>query len=100
MSACASPGTALAQLGQSEVEDFQPAVGGDEQVLRLEVPMDDALLVRGRQRPRDLLRIVQGFPLWNAAGTEQHAQRLSLEQLGDDIGCPVVRLHVIYGMDV
>ena len=81
-------------------EDFQPAVGRDEEVLRLEVPMDDALLVRGRQRPRDLPRIVQGFPLWNAAGIEQHTQRLSLEQLGDDIGCPVVRLHVIYGMDV
>ena len=91
---------ALAQLGQSEVEDLQPAIAGDEDVLRLQVSMDDSLFVRGRQSVRDLPRVVQRFPLGNAPGTERHTQRLSLEQFGHDIGRALVCLHVIYGMDV
>ena len=41
-------------LGQSEVENLHPVVVGDEQVLGLQVAMDDALLVGGRQSVRDL----------------------------------------------
>ena len=52
----------LDQLGEAEVEDLGAAVGGDEDVLRLQVAVDDALLVRGRQALRDLARQVGGRP--------------------------------------
>ena len=44
----------LRQLGETEVEDLHAPVGRDEDVLRLQVAMDDALLVRGREAARDL----------------------------------------------
>ena len=49
-------GAVLEQLGQAEVQNLDAAVGGDEEVLRLQVAMDDALLVRRRQAVRDLRR--------------------------------------------
>ena len=39
----------LDSLRQAEVEDLQVAVPGDEEVLGLQVPMDDALLVGSRE---------------------------------------------------
>ena len=47
---------ALGQLGQAEVENLDAPVGGDEEILGLEVAVDDPLLVRGRQAARDLAR--------------------------------------------
>jgi hypothetical protein len=38
----------LHQFREAEVQNFDPAVLGNEQVLRLEVPMDDAFVVRCR----------------------------------------------------
>jgi hypothetical protein len=40
----------LAQLGQTEVQHFYPAVGHHHDVARLEVTMGDAALVRGGHR--------------------------------------------------
>ena len=36
------------ELGQSEIEDCDAPLLGHEQVLWLEIPVDDSLLVRGR----------------------------------------------------
>ena len=47
---------AVGQLRDAEIEDLDPAVPGDEQVLRLDVAVDDAALVRGGQAARDLDR--------------------------------------------
>ena len=44
----------LDQPGQAEVEDLGAAVGGDEDVVGLQVAVDDALGVRGGQALRDL----------------------------------------------
>ncbi len=44
---------ALNLLGQAEIEDFGVAAGGDEDVGRLDVAMDDALFVRGVERVGD-----------------------------------------------
>ena len=43
-----------ATRGEAEVEDLDAAVGGEEDVLRLQVAMDDALLVRRGEAARDL----------------------------------------------
>ena len=53
----------LVALGQAEVEDLHPPVGGEEQVLGLEVAVDDALGVRGGEAAshlgRDLERLAR-----------------------------------------
>ena len=46
----------IERLRQPEVEHLHRAVGSDFDVCRLEIAMDDALLVRGFERVRDLLR--------------------------------------------
>ena len=44
------------QSSDPEIGDLQDAVGADEDVLRLQVAMNDLLLVRGGERPKKLLR--------------------------------------------
>ena len=48
----------LRQLRQAEVEDLDAAVGGDEEVLGLQVAVDDPLVVRRGEALRDLERVV------------------------------------------
>lgn len=40
----------LAQAGDSEVEHLEPPIVGDHDVVRLQVAMNNTLLVRGAQR--------------------------------------------------
>ncbi len=51
----------LRQLGETEVEDLDPSVVGDEQVLGFQIPMHDPLLVRRRQALCRLDRIFGGL---------------------------------------
>ena len=46
------------ELREAEVEDLHAAVVRDEDVLGLQVPVDDPLLVRGREAVDDLERVV------------------------------------------
>ena len=48
-------------LREPEVEDLDDAVGPDFDVRRLQVAVDDALLVRGLERVGDLPRDFEGF---------------------------------------
>ena len=75
----------LRELGQAEVENLHPAVVGDEEVLRLEVPVDDPLLVRRRQPVRDLDGVLDRLADRQRAGGQTLAQRLAFEQLGDEV---------------
>ena len=49
------------KLGQAKIENFQAARGGDHQVGWLEVPMNYALLVCGRQAFRELQAQTNGL---------------------------------------
>jgi hypothetical protein len=49
------------QLGQTEVENLDAAVAGDEEVLGFEVAVDDALLVGGGQARDHLDRQLDGL---------------------------------------
>ena len=49
------------ELGQTEGEDLDPAVASQEQVLGLEVPMRNTLIMSGRQAGSDLARVLEGF---------------------------------------
>ncbi len=88
------------QLGEAEVEDLHPAVVGDEDVLGLQVPVDDSLLVRGGEAVDDLERVVDRLALREAAAREGRAQRLAFEELLDDVGRAVVLADVVDGGDV
>jgi hypothetical protein len=44
----------LRELGETEIENLHPTVVRYEEVLWLEIAMDDAFLVSGRQTMRDL----------------------------------------------
>ena len=46
------------QFRQTEVENLDPAVGGDEQVTRFDVPMNDTAIVRRGQTAGDLTRVI------------------------------------------
>ncbi len=59
-------------LGQPEVEHLHDAVGRDLDVRRLQVPVDDPLVVRGLERLRDLPRDRECF---RRAGSDRCASR-------------------------
>jgi len=49
-----STGLRIGPLGQAKVENLDPAVGGELHVTRLDVPVDDPLLVGGLKGICDL----------------------------------------------
>ena len=71
-----------------------------EQVLGLEIAVDDALLVCGRQTARDLDAVLDGLARAERARRHPVAQRLALQQLRDDVGRAVVLAGVVDGDDV
>ena len=88
------------ELGDAEVEQLDVPVPGDEDVLRLQVPVDDAALVRSRESLGHLRRPLKGRGQRNGALRQPLPQRLALEQLGDEVGLPVVEADVVKGDDV
>jgi hypothetical protein len=71
--------------GQTEIENLDVPGGGQEHVLRLEIAVHDALVVRGGQPAGDLRSDVDGFAGGERARRDSLAQRLALQQLGDDV---------------
>ena len=67
------------ELGQAKVKDLDAPVFGDEEVLRFEVAMDDALLVRCRQAMSDLNPEVDGLADRQWAALKQLPQGIALE---------------------
>jgi len=94
------PLSGVRQLGETEVENLHPAVPRHEDVLGLEIPVDDALLVRGGQTLRELDRVVDRLARGEPPPRERRAQRLSLEKLGDHVRRAVVRADVEDRRDV
>ena len=87
------------QLGEAEVEDLDPAVVRDEDVVRLEVAVNDPLVVSSGEATSDLERVVEGLATEGSA-LEAYPQGVALEQLRDDVGRAVVRADIVDGEDV
>ena len=87
------------QLRQPEVENLDAPVRRDEHVLRLQIAMNDALRVRGRESSRQLRREVQGLPDRERRPANPFAQVLTLEQLRDDVRRSLVESEVVDGED-
>ena len=72
--------------GEAEVEDLHAAVGGDEDVVGLQVAVHDAAGVRGAEPGGDLEPVADHVALGKRAAFEPDPQRLAVEQLGDQVG--------------
>ena len=90
----------LRQLRQAEVEDLDPPVFRDEEVLGLQIAMHDSLLVCRAEAVGDLKRVVDGLLRREAASCQSRAQRLAFEKLLHDVGRIVVTADVVDGRDV
>ena len=90
------------QLGEAEVEDLDPSVLREEDVLGLQVPVHDPLFVRGGQTLRHLHRVVDRFARRDRTRTQPAAQRLAFEKLRHDVRRAVARVRpeVVDGRDV
>ena len=88
------------ELGQAEIQHLHSSVGGQEEVLGLEVPVDDVLGVGRLQAPCGLEHVRQDLLGRGRAPRDELSQRLPFEKLGDDVGCPLVGPHVVDGEDV
>ena len=73
------------QFGQTEIQNFHSAVAGDKKVFRLQVTMDDALLVRRRQSARHLQAVVNCLAGGERAVPQSLAQGFAFQQLRDDV---------------
>jgi hypothetical protein len=85
----------LNQLGQTEVENLDPAIACHEQILRLEIAMDDPALVRGREPGGDLERVVNRLPQRQRWPAQVLAEGGALEELGHEERGAAVRPKIV-----
>ena len=86
--------------GQAEVEDFHPAVGRQEEVLRLDVAVDDALGVGGGEPFRDRRADGDRLPPRQRPPGQTLAERLAFQQFHDGIGDGALGAVVVDAQDV
>jgi len=69
------------QLSQCEIEDLDPAVSEEKQVLWLQVTMHYPLIVRRSESARYLRRVLNRFPLRHRTPSQRGTQSLAFQQL-------------------
>ena len=74
------------QPREPEVENLRASVARDEDVLRLQIAMDDALVMRRGHARRHLRREIAGTLPGELPARQQRAQRLAFEQLRHHVG--------------
>ena len=85
---------------QAEVENFQPPIGGDEEILGFQIAVDDAFVVRSRQTARELHTVIGGAPKRQRAVQERAAQRLAFEQFGHRVRDAPLGADVVNGENI
>src|SRR5262245_65050844 len=90
----------MPQLGQTEIENLDAVVFGDEKVFRFEVAMDDAPGVSGRQSAGDLLSVINRLALRYRAFVELRSQFFAFQQFGDDVGRAFVNAQIVDKEDI
>ena len=87
-------GLRLRQLRQSEVQNLHPPVLGDEQVLRFQIAMDNAFLMRRGQPARNLHSVINRLAHRQTAPLDLLPQRFAFQQLRDQIRRAFVCAHL------
>jgi hypothetical protein len=101
----ARAGAGVGQLGDAEVEELGAPAGGplgigdQHDVVGLEVAMDDAAVVGGRQRARDLPRQLDQLGLAHERPRQALAQGLTGDELHDDEGLAVGQVAEVVDLD-
>jgi hypothetical protein len=85
-----------ARSGEAEIEDLGLVPAGDEDVGRLDVTVDHALLVRRLQAVGDLCGQRQDHLCRERPAVDIAVQRLALEQLHGDERPPVVLVDLVH----
>src|SRR4029077_4464202 len=88
----------LAQLRQAEVEDFRSPLRGQEDVRRLDVAVDDALVMRGLEPVTDLKSDGEEFCEGKALGMrarEAVMQGIAVQQLHHDERLPLILFDLV-----
>jgi hypothetical protein len=86
--------------GDAEVGQHRAAVRHDDDVGRLDVPMDDPAAVREVQRGRDPFQQAEGGRGVGLFPGQPDVQRRALQKLHDDKGRPVLLADLVDGDDV
>ena len=73
---------------------------GQEDVLRLQIAVDDALLVRGGEAAHDLEAVLNRLACGQGTGRHPRAQRVAVEQFRDRVRDAGVRSEVVNREDV
>ena len=85
---------------QAEVEHLDLSVGGERDVRRLQVAMDDTPPMRVVQRRGDLYTPPDDVPGRRRRASDDLAQRVALDELEHDERQPVDVLHFVHAADV
>ena len=80
--------TRLVLARETEIENLDALVRGDEDVFRLQIAMDDAFVVRGGETARDLHGVGDGAAMRQRSVSERVAKRRALEQLHHRVARP------------
>ena len=88
------------QLRNPEVEHFHVPVRPQHDVLRLDVAMDNAGFVGGRERSRDLDRHVDRFICFHRRARQTLAQRLAVDQFTGNVVSRMIFADLVNGQDV
>ena len=86
----------LEELGEAEVEDLGMAVRGHDDVLGLDVPVDDARLVRLLEAAPDLGGDLEGAEEVELAALDEGLHRLALDELHGDEEALGPLVHVVH----
>jgi len=85
---------------EAKVENLHASIPGEEDVLRLEIPVDDGSGMRRRETVGDLDADLDRLARRGGAGGDPLPQRLAFEQLGHDIRRSAVLTDVVNGKNV
>jgi hypothetical protein len=88
------------QFGEAEIQDFQPAVFGEEEVLGFQVPVYDALGMSRGEPAGGLHRVVNRFTRRDGSPAQAVAQCFAFEQFFDDVDRPVFATDIVNGDDI
>jgi hypothetical protein len=90
----------LSGLCQTEVEDFHPAIFGDEDVVRLQVAVHDSFVVGGGESVGHLNPVVDRFPERQWSCIQALAESFTLQQFGNQEVGAVLVAHVEDGKQI
>ena len=90
----------LSQFGESEIEDLDAAIFGDEKIFRLQIAMNNSFFVGRGQSMRDLQGVIQGLAHRDRSATQPLAKSFSLEQFRYDVGRSLVSSDIEYRKNI